>query len=216
MKSAVVSVAAISLFISATVGRVRAAEPSSTKSVLGLRPVIEKSVNDDLSRLKDIYEDIHRHPELSYQEERTATKLAGLMRELGYEVTENVGGKGIVCVMKNGDGPTLLIRTDMDALPVTEQTGLPYASQVRTPDKNGNDVGVMHACGHDMHMTCWLGTAKVLASLKDHWHGTLIFIGQPAEEVGGGARKMLEDGLFRRFPRPDYCLALHCHSSTGY
>jgi hippurate hydrolase len=217
MKSAVVSAAAVAALVSVTISRGLAAEPgSSTQRVLELRPVIEKSVNDDLSRLKDIYEDIHRHPELSYHEERTAAKLAGLMRELGFEVTENVGGAGIVCVLKNGDGPTLLIRTDMDALPVAEQTGLAYASQVRTRDKNGNDVGVMHACGHDMHMTIWLGTAKVLSSLKDHWHGTLIFIGQPAEEVGGGARKMLEDGLFRRFPRPDSCLALHCHSSTGY
>jgi amidohydrolase len=215
MKSVVVNMAAVAALVLAAGSR--GEEPSSShKSILQLRPVIEKSVNDDLSQLKDIYEDIHRHPELSYQEERTATKLAGVMRELGYEVTENVGGKGIVCVMKNGDGPTLLIRTDMDALPVTEQTGLPYASEVRTRDKNGNDVGVMHACGHDMHMTCWLGTAKVMAGLKDHWHGTLVFIGQPAEEVGGGARKMLEDGLFRRFPRPDYGLALHCHSSTGY
>jgi hippurate hydrolase len=217
MKSALVSLAAIAALVLATSSGVQGDESTtSTKSALELRPVIEKNVNEDLDHLKDVYEDIHRHPELSYNEERTAAKLAGLMRELGFQVTEKVGGEGIVCVLKNGDGPTLLIRTDMDALPVTEQTGLPYASQVRTRDKNGNDVGVMHACGHDMHMTVWLGTAKVLSSLKDHWHGTLVFIGQPAEEVGGGARKMIEDGLFRRFPRPDWCLALHCHSSTGY
>src|SRR2546427_5228385 len=108
------------------------------------------------------------------------------------------------------------LRTDMDALPVTEQTGLSYASKVHVRDKNGNDVGVMHACGHDMHMTCWVGTARVLAGLRERWRGTLIFIGQPAEEIGAGARMMLEDGLFKRFPRPDYCLALHCDSRSAH
>jgi hippurate hydrolase len=136
-------------------------------------------------------------------------------------VTEKIGGHGIVGVLKNGDGPTLLIRTDMDALPIVEKTDVAYASKVRTRDKDGNDVGVMHACGHDMHMTCWVGTARVLAGLKKYWHGTVVFIGQPAEEVGAGARKMLEDGLFKRFPRPDYCLGLHCdsripHGTVGY
>ena len=121
-------------------------------------------------------------------------------------MTEKVGGYGVVGVLKNGDGPTILVRTDMDALPVVEQTGLPYASKVRGRDKNGVDVGIMHACGHDMHMTCWVGTARVLAALKDRWSGTLMFIGQPAEEIGSGARMMLDDGLFRpriraAFPR---------------
>jgi amidohydrolase len=126
-----------------------------------------------------------------------------------------VGGHGIVCILRNGAGPTVMVRTDMDALPVVEQTGLPYASKVRARDKAGNDVGVMHACGHDMHMTCWLGTARTLAQLKNLWQGTLIFIGQPAEESGAGAKLMLEDGkLFERFPKPDFALALHCDSRT--
>jgi hippurate hydrolase len=132
------------------------------------------------------------------------------LTKLGFEVTPKVGGHGVVAVLKNGPGPTVLVRTDMDALPVTETTGVPYASKVRVRDKEGQEVGVMHACGHDMHMTCWVGTARVLSALKDHWQGTLVMIAQPAEEVGGGARRMIEDGLFKRFPRPDYCLGLHC------
>jgi hippurate hydrolase len=122
----------------------------------------------------------------------------------------------VVGVLKNGKGPTVLVRTDMDALPVTEKTGLPYASKVRARDKDGKEVGVMHACGHDMHMTITTGLGRVLSAMKDHWQGTLIIIGQPAEEVGGGARRMLEAGLFTKFPRPDYCLALHCDSRQPY
>ena len=129
-------------------------------------------------------------------------------------MTTKVGGHGVVGVLKNGPGPTVLVRTDMDALPIIEATGVPYASKVRTRDKEGNEVGVMHACGHDMHMTCLVGTARVLTKLKDRWQGTLVFIAQPAEEVGAGARMMLKDGLFTRFPRPDYCLALHCDSRS--
>src|SRR5207245_1197805 len=125
------------------------------------------------------------------------------------------GGTGVVGVLSNGKGPTVLVRTDMDALPVTEKTGVPYASTVRVRDKSDNEVGVMHACGHDMHMTCWVGTARVLAALKDRWKGTLVFIGQPAEEIGTGARLMLEAGLFKKFPKPDYCLALHCDANTA-
>jgi hippurate hydrolase len=187
-----------------------------SRSLLSLKSQIQQLIGGELPHLQEVYLDLHRHPELSYMEERTAAKLAGEMRQLGFTVTEKVGGAGIVCVLQNGSGPTILVRTDMDALPVTEQTGLPYASKVRVRDKNGNDVGVMHACGHDMHMTCWLGTAGVVSALKDHWQGTLVFIGQPAEEVGGGARKMLADGLFERFPKPDYGLALHCHHATAY
>src|SRR5262249_46157899 len=138
------------------------------------------------------------------------------LKEIGFEVTEKVGGHGIVGIFKNGPGVTVLVRTDMDALPVIERTGLPYASQVRRRDTAGNDVGVMHACGHDMHMTVWTGTARVLAALKDRWSGTLVFIGQPAEEIGAGARAMLADGLFKRFPRPDYCLALHCDALASH
>jgi amidohydrolase len=177
---------------------------------------INKIVAGDYEHLEKLYKHLHSHPELSRHEENTSARLAAELKELGFEVTEKVGGFGVVAVLKNGKGPTVLVRTDMDALPVEEQTGLPYASKVRTRDKNGNDVGVMHACGHDMHMTCWVGTARVLVKFKDEWHGTLVFIGQPAEEVGAGARTMLEDGLFKRFPKPDYCLALHCEAQRPH
>src|SRR5207253_7446360 len=122
----------------------------------------------------------------------------------------------VVGILRNGKGPTVLVRTDLDARPVAERTGLPYASKVRARDRDGKEVGVMHACGHDMHMACWTGTARVLARLKDRWHGTLLFIGQPAEEVGDGARRMLNDGLFTRFPKPDFGLALHCDAKTAH
>ena len=171
---------------------------------------IKQRLQAEYAGLEALYKYLHSHPELSFQEEQTAARLAKEIGSLGFEVTTGVGGHGIVAVLKNGPGPTFLVRTDMDALPVTEATGLPYASTARMRDRYGKDVGVMHACGHDMHMTCWLGTARVLAGMKDRWQGTLVFIGQPAEEVGGGARRMLEDGLFKRFPRPDYCLGLHC------
>ncbi len=187
----------------------RADEPEKGKLKARVAEV-NKRIAADYARLEAMYKQLHTHPELSLQEERTAARLAKELRELGFEVTEKVGATGVVGVLRNGAGPTVLVRTDMDALPVTEATGLSYASKERLRDKNGNDVGVMHACGHDMHMTCWTGTARVLASMKDRWSGTLVFIGQPAEEIGTGARVMLEAGLFKRFPRPDYCLALHC------
>jgi hippurate hydrolase len=160
--------------------------------------------------LDSLYKHFHRHPELSLREEQTAARLATEMEQLGFTVTRRVGGYGIVAVLTNGPGPAILVRTDMDALPVTEQTGESYASNVTTTDDKGNTVGVMHACGHDMHMTVFVGTAQVLRQLKDRWHGTLIMIGQPAEERVQGARAMLADGLFTRFPKPDYCIALHC------
>jgi hippurate hydrolase len=171
---------------------------------------INKCLDAEYPNLLALYKHLHTHPELSYQEERTSARLARELKALGFEVTTGVGGHGVVGVLHNGKGPTVLVRTDMDALPVTEATGLPYASTARARDREAREVGVMHACGHDMHMTCWTGVARVLVALKDRWQGTLVLIGQPAEEVGGGARRMLEDGLFRRFPRPDYCLALHC------
>ena len=171
---------------------------------------IKKQIASESAGLETLYKFLHAHPELSFQEEQTATVMAKELTKLGFEVTRKVGGHGVVAILKNGPGPTILVRTDMDALPVTETTGLPYASKVRVRDKEGQEVGVMHACGHDMHMTCWVGTARVLSALKDHWQGTLVMIAQPAEEVGGGARRMIEDGLFKRFPRPDYCLGLHC------
>jgi hippurate hydrolase len=177
---------------------------------------VRENVAQNYAALEVLYKHLHAHPELSYQEEQTAARLAKEMRQLGFSVTEKVGGHGVVCVLKNGDGPCVLVRTDLDALPVTEQTGLPYASKVRVRDQEGKEIGVMHACGHDVHMTCWVGTAQVLAGMKERWKGTLVFIGQPAEERGGGAKAMLDDGLFTRFPKPDYCLALHCDASAAH
>jgi hippurate hydrolase len=193
-------------------GPAPAADPAeAAKPVLKERiDAVNRVIVADFERLLSLYKHLHSHPELSLHEVQSAARMAAELREAGFEVTEKVGGTGVVGVLRNGSGPTVLVRTDMDALPVTEQTGLDYASKVRARDRDGNDVGVMHACGHDMHMTCWTGTARVLAGMKDRWQGTLVFIGQPAEEIGAGARMMLADGLFQRFPRPDYCLALHC------
>jgi hippurate hydrolase len=171
---------------------------------------VRAAIDAELPSLESLYRDLHTHPELSLAEVRTAAHMADELRKAGFDVTTGVGGTGVVGVLKNGPGPTVLVRTDLDALPVTEKTGRPYASAVRTRDRAGNEVGVMHACGHDVHMTCWVGTARTLAGMKDRWSGTLVFIGQPAEEVGAGARMMLDDGLFKRFPKPDYALALHC------
>ncbi|HET6574858.1 MAG TPA: amidohydrolase [Fimbriiglobus sp.] len=171
---------------------------------------IDKRIDTEIADLIALYQHLHTHPELSLQEEQTAARMAEELKKIGFEVTTNVGGHGVVGVFKNGAGPTVLVRTDLDALPVTEQTGVPYASKVRVRDRFGNDTGVMHACGHDIHMSVWTGTARTLVALKDRWSGTLVLIGQPAEEIGVGARAMLEDGLFKRFPKPDYCLALHC------
>jgi hippurate hydrolase len=159
--------------------------------------------------LRILYEQLHAAPELSFQEEKTAARLATELKQLDAEVTTGLGRHGVVGLLKNGAGPVVLVRTDLDALPVTEATGLPYASKVRAKDKNGNDVGVMHACGHDIHITCLIGTARYLAANRASWRGTVMFIGQPAEEIGAGALAMLKDGLFTKFPRPDYGLALH-------
>ena len=156
-----------------------------------------------------LYIDLHENPELSSHETVTATKLASELRNLGYDVTEHIGGTGIVAVLKNGSGPTIMLRTELDALPVEEKTGLPYASKVRAKDDVGHDVPVMHACGHDLHMTAIVGTAAIMASSKNTWHGTLVLIGQPAEETISGASGMVKDGLFAKFPRPDVIVALH-------
>jgi amidohydrolase len=155
------------------------------------------------------YVDLHSNPELSLHEEKTAAKLAERLRQLGYEVTAGVGGAGVVGVLRNGPGPTVMLRTELDALPVEEKTGLPYASKVRVKNDAGVEVGVMHACGHDVHMTAWVGTAAAMARDRSRWHGTLVLIGQPAEEVVKGAKAMLAAGLFTRFPKPDYVIALH-------
>jgi amidohydrolase len=168
-----------------------------------------KEVDSVYPQAHSLYLDLHEHPELSGHETQTAAKLATALKNAGYEVTEHVGGTGIVAVLKNGAGPSIMLRTELDALPVEENTGLPYASKVRTKDDAGRDVSVMHACGHDVHMASLLGTAEIMAHSKNTWHGTLILIGQPAEETIGGADGMIRDGLFTRFPRPDVIAALH-------
>ena len=172
-------------------------------------PEIAAAIARDMDGLMTLYRDLHANPELSGDETATAAKLARRLKALKYDVTEKVGGTGVVAVMKNGGGPVLLIRADMDALPVTEQTGLPFASKVRTKTAEGMETGVMHACGHDTHMTAFIETARLLAARKDRWKGTLVMILQPAEEVGRGARLMLEDGLYTRFPRPTHAIAFH-------
>src|SRR5215471_18042204 len=170
---------------------------------------LEKQVNSVLPDAQALYLDLHQHPELSTHETRTAAELATRLRALGYEVTEHIGGNGVVGILKNGAGPTVMLRTELDALPVEEKTGLPYASKARTKDDSGRDVGVMHACGHDVHMASWWGTAAIMAHSKDSWHGTLMLVGQPAEEIITGASKMIADGLFTKFPRPDIGVAMH-------
>ena len=170
---------------------------------------LRDAVAADLPALVALYKDLHAHPELSFQEVETSKKLAARARALGFEVTEGVGKTGVVAVMKNGAGPTVLLRADMDGLPVIEQTGLAFASKVRAVAQNGTETGVMHACGHDTHMASWIGTAQLLAARKSEWSGTLVMILQPAEEIGQGAKAMLDDGLFSRFPKPEYVLAFH-------
>jgi hippurate hydrolase len=182
----------------------------------GLAAEVNKRIAAEAADLEKLYKHLHQNPELSLREFRTADRMAAELKKLGFKVTTSFGATGVVGVLENGKGPTVLVRTDMDALPVTEQTGLPYASKVRVRDKNDQEVGVMHACGHDMHMTCWVGTARVLAALKARWKGTLIFIAQPAEEIGTGARLMLEAGLYKKFPKPDHCLALHCDGNAAH
>jgi amidohydrolase len=166
-------------------------------------------VASEVAGLEVMAHELHRAPELSNQEVNTAARLAGELERAGFTVTREVGGHGVVGVLSNGAGPTLLIRTDMDALPVTEESGVPWASTVHATDSQGRDVGVMHACGHDIHMSVFVGTARVLAHVRQSWRGTLVMIGQGAEEKGTGAKAMLDAGLFSRFPRPDFCLAEH-------
>jgi len=170
---------------------------------------LNEAVQADMPQLMILYRDLHANPELSMQEARSPAKLAAEMRKLGFTVTEKVGKTGVVSVMKNGPGPVLLIRADMDGLPVIEQTNLPFASKVRATARSGVETGVMHACGHDTHMTTFIGTARRLSAMKDQWSGTLVMILQPGEETGEGARLMLEDGLYTRFPKPDVALAFH-------
>src|SRR3954469_18002080 len=178
--------------------------------VLGApRKEIEAIVEREYPSLEKIYIGVHQAPELSLMEEKTSAYLASEMRKAGFEVTEHVGGFGVVGVMKNGQGKTVLIRTDLDALPVKEETQAQYASAVMMKDSAGAMVPVMHACGHDVHITTMVGVARTMAELKSKWKGTLILIGQPAEEVSAGAKRMIADGLFKKWPRPDYAIALH-------
>ncbi len=160
-----------------------------------------------------LYRDLHQHPELSFQEEQTAARLAKELQAVGADVATDVGGHGVVGILTNGEGLSLMLRADMDALPVVEQTGLVYSSQVRVPGEAAGEVGVMHACGHDVHMSNLIGVARYLADHKSDWRGTVMFVCQPAEERGAGARAMLDDGLFERFSKPDFALALHVDSS---
>src|SRR5881398_1633014 len=189
--------------------------------VVGLTSLAQQTpqqiADAELPSLLTIYKDIHTHPELSTQEQRTSALLAKELKAIGCDLTENVGKYdkpdqkcfGVVGLMKNGDGPVVLVRTDLDALPVQEETGLPYASKVVTKNDKGEDVHVMHACGHDAHVSMLIGVARSLAKLRDQWHGTIIFVGQPAEEIGTGARAMLRDGLYTRWPKPNYALGFH-------
>jgi len=178
---------------------------------------LDQRINAEVPSLLATYKHLHENPELSTQEKETSALVAADLRKSGYEVTDHFGeyaepnlvAYGIVAVLRNGSGPTVYVRTDMDALPVTENTGLPYASHVKAKRADGTEVGVMHACGHDLHMTVFLGTARMLAQFKNTWSGTVVLIGQPAEETVGGAQAMLKAGLYTRFPKPDYVLALH-------
>ncbi len=170
---------------------------------------LREAIAADLPSLMAVYRDLHANPELSFQEVRTAGLLAAEARRLGFEVTEQVGRTGVVAVMRNGAGPVVMIRADMDGLPVVEQTGLPFASKARGISASGVETGIMHACGHDTHMTGWVAAARQMVARKDQWSGTLVMILQPAEEIGSGALAMINDGLFSRFPKPQYALAFH-------
>ena len=200
-------ISSLSILVSILVARLAFAQETS----------VEKAAVGELPSLLSIYKDIHSHPELSCHEEKTATMMAKELRSAGCEVTENFGrydnpnlkSYGVIGVMKNGNGPLVMVRTDMDALPVEEDTGLPYASKVTTKDDNGREVHVMHACGHDVHMSAFIGTARLLQRTKDQWSGTIMFVAQPAEETGGGARALLKGGLYNRFGKPDFALGFH-------
>ncbi|MCK6457636.1 MAG: amidohydrolase [Phycisphaerae bacterium] len=199
-------VVAIAALVFAQPARVK---PIPVRDRTDLRDAVLARIDTSISGWVELYKEMHAHPELSLMEKESAARVAKRLRQAGYEVSENVGGYGVVAVLRNGDGPTVLIRGDMDALPVSEETGLPYASRVKIELDDGSHVGVMHACGHDIHQTVLIGTGQTLAALKDRWSGTALLIAQPAEEIGKGARMMIDAGLFKRFPRPDACISLH-------
>jgi amidohydrolase len=198
----------------------------SSSGLLAQQPSVEKLAESELPSCLAIYKDIHIHPELSTREQRTSAIVAKELRAVGCDVTENFGnydkpdlkGYGVIGIMKNGDGPLVLVRTDMDALPVEEQTGLPYASKAVTQNEEGKEVHVMHACGHDVHMAAFIGTARALQKLKDQWHGTIMFVGQPAEETSNGAQALLRAGLYNRFGKPNFALGFHDNAQmqTGH
>lgn len=194
------------------------AQPQLAEAQEAASGSISQAIDLELEQRQDalaaLYMDLHAHPEVAFQEERTAQVLSERMRAVGFEVTDGVGRTGLVAVYRNGEGPTVLIRTDMDALPMEEKTGLSYASTVRQI-VDGEESSIMHACGHDLHMTWWIGAAETLMAMQDGWSGTLVFIAQPAEEVLQGARAMLDDGLFTRFPRPDYAFGAHVSNAPA-
>jgi hippurate hydrolase len=189
--------------------------PARAETLLSLRSLIDSRITSEYPALDLLYQDLHAHPELGFEEKRTASLLAAKMRAAGFEVTEGVGGTGVVAIFHNGPGRAIMVRTELDALPMEEKTGLPYASRAQAI-YDGKPTFVAHSCGHDNHMAWWVGTAETLVALKSHWHGTLMFVAQPAEEIVGGAAAMVKDGLFTRFPKPDFGLAAHVHNDpTG-
>ncbi|CAM3886927.1 M20 metallopeptidase family protein [Shewanella aquimarina] len=187
---------------------------STSQSLWAQSEGLSQSVKQAMPAFSSLYLDLHQHPELSYHEKRSGERMAAEFEALGIEVTQDFGGHGVVGIYRNGEGPTVMIRADTDALPIVEETGKDYASKVTTIDAQGNSVGVMHACGHDVHMTNLVGTAQQLIKQKDQWQGTLMLVAQPAEEVGGGAKAMLKQGLFSQFPTPDHILGLHVSASV--
>jgi amidohydrolase len=207
-KNTLASLTIALLCLAETVARASPPDAGAEKSQ------IDRQLTADYPHLEALYRSIHSHPELGFQEVRTAALLAQEMRKLGFQVTEKVGRTGIVAIYHNGPGPTVMVRTELDALPLKELTGLPYASEAKGV-YGGKDTFITHACGHDIHMAWWVGTAQALLAMKSQWSGTLMFIGQPAEELGQGAKAMLDDGLFTRFPKPDYAFAAHVGPSVA-
>lgn len=198
----------------ALVALVSSALASPGRASPGFLDPLDAAIEADYPYLEALYQAFHKNPELSFMEVETAKRMAQEFRSAGFEVTEQVGRTGVVGVLRNGDGPTVMLRTDMDALPVVEQTGLPFASTKRGANRVGYEQPIMHACGHDIHMTVLVGTVRRLVAAKESWSGTLVVIAQPAEEIGLGAKAMIDDGLFERFPKPDYNIALH--DSAGF
>ncbi|MGH8254496.1 MAG: amidohydrolase [Steroidobacteraceae bacterium] len=198
----------IGLAFATSVGTLAAVAAPAPPRTAQLRPAVPEEAALEPG-LEAMYRDLHQHPELGFQEVRTSALLATSLRALGYEVTTGIGKTGVVALLRNGAGPTVMLRTELDALPLEEKTGLPFASTATAIDASGASVHVDHACGHDLHMTAWYGTAQLMAQRRNRWHGTLMLVGQPAEELGNGAEAMLADGLFTRFPKPDFALGMH-------